>query len=147
MKGQHTVHDAAALIVNTLGRMPATKLHKLLYYAQAWSLVWDERPLFRDRIEAWANGPVVPSVYRLQRGQYSVGTWKHGDPTRLDQDARETIESVIEFYGPYSSAELISQTHREAPWKNARVGLLPGQYGKNVITHAAMAEYYSGLLP
>ena len=31
------------------------KLQKLVYYCQAWSLVWDEEPLFEARIEAWAN--------------------------------------------------------------------------------------------
>lgn len=30
-----------------------------MYYAQAWSLVWDEKPLFPERIEAWVNGPVL----------------------------------------------------------------------------------------
>ena len=38
------------------------QMHKLLYYAQAWSLAWDGAPLFEDRIEAWKNGPVVPSL-------------------------------------------------------------------------------------
>ena len=38
-------------------------LHKLLYYAQGWSLAaWGER-LFDEAIQAWRHGPVVPSVY------------------------------------------------------------------------------------
>ena len=41
-----TVHDSVAYILSKLGQMPAVKLHKLLYYSQAWSLVWDDRPLF-----------------------------------------------------------------------------------------------------
>ena len=32
---------------------------RLVYYAQAWSLMWDERFLFPEPIEAWANGPVA----------------------------------------------------------------------------------------
>lgn len=40
-----------------------TQKHKLLYYAQAWSLAWTGRPLFEDRIEAWINGPVVSDVW------------------------------------------------------------------------------------
>ena len=141
-----TVHDTAAYILATKGRMPAVKLHKLMYYSQAWSLVWDERPLFMARIEAWANGPVVPDVYNLHRGHYSVKTWPHGDKTKLDQDAIDTVDAVIDFYGPKSSTYLSSLTHREDPWKNARGDLLPGQIGFEEITHAAMAEYYGSLV-
>ena len=126
--------------------MPAVKLHKLLYYAQAWSLVWDERPLFSEHIEAWANGPVVPAVYNLHRGQYSVKTWPHGDQANLDQDATDTVDVVIQFYGAMSSTYLSSLTHREDPWKNARGDLFPGQVGNQEITHAAMAEYYGSLV-
>lgn len=43
------------------------KLQKLLYYAQAWHLVFRQEPLFTDRIEAWRHGPVVPSVFRQYR--------------------------------------------------------------------------------
>src|SRR5690348_4499790 len=39
------------------------RLHKLLYYAQAWSLVLRESELFSDDLQAWRCGPVVPAVY------------------------------------------------------------------------------------
>ena len=141
-----TVHDAAAYILARKGRIPAVKLHKLLYYSQAWSLVWDERRLFRARIEAWANGPVVPAVYQKHRRQYSVRTWRWGSPTALDRDAVETIDAVLDFYGDKSSTWLSSLTHRERPWKEARGNLLPGEIGSTEITPAAMAEYYGGLV-
>jgi uncharacterized phage-associated protein len=54
-----SAHDVAAYILSRQGRMTAMKLQKLVYYSQAWSVVWDERPLFPEKIEAWANGPVV----------------------------------------------------------------------------------------
>ena len=60
--------DVAAAILKRTGPIPAMKLQKLVYYSQAWSLVWDDRPLFKDRIEAWANGPVIPNLYRAHRG-------------------------------------------------------------------------------
>jgi uncharacterized phage-associated protein len=34
----------------------ALKLQKLLYYSQAWHLVWEDTPLFTARIEAWIDG-------------------------------------------------------------------------------------------
>jgi uncharacterized phage-associated protein len=70
-----TAHDVAAYILERCGPMPVMKLHKLLYYCQAWSLVWDERPLFPERIEAWANGPVVPEIYEYHRGHFKIDKW------------------------------------------------------------------------
>lgn len=45
-------------------RLSLRKLELLLYYAQAWSLAWDRRPLFRARIVAAANGPRIPELRR-----------------------------------------------------------------------------------
>jgi len=36
----------------------------LLYYAQAWSIAWDGRPMFRARIVAAADGPRIPELRR-----------------------------------------------------------------------------------
>lgn len=123
------------------------KLQKLVYYAQAWSLVWDEKPLFRERIEAWVNGPVVPSLYRTHRGRFDVAAWPEGDPSRLDAKARETIDAVLKFYGDKSSQWLSDLTHAEEPWRAARRGLAPLEPGGREITREAMAEYYGSLPP
>lgn len=55
-----TVFDVAAYILEKKGEMTAWKLQKLVYYSQAWSLVWDQRPLFAERIEAWGQRASVP---------------------------------------------------------------------------------------
>jgi uncharacterized phage-associated protein len=60
MSGTVTVYDVAKYILVRQGEMTTFKLHKLLYYSQAWSLVWDDAPLFSDDFYAWANGPVLP---------------------------------------------------------------------------------------
>jgi uncharacterized phage-associated protein len=64
------VQDVAQYILDNQGAMTATKLQKLCYYSQAWHLVWDERPLFDERIEAWANGPVTRSLYSSHWRQF-----------------------------------------------------------------------------
>ena len=122
------------------------KLQKLVYYAQAWSLVWDEGPLFRARIQAWANGPVAPQLYRRHRQMYKVADWPAGDPDSLSERERDTVDAVLKFYGPKSSQWLSELTHRESPWVDARKGLKPGERGSEEITRAAMMEYYSGLV-
>lgn len=50
--------------------LTAWKLQKLVYYGQAWSLVWDEQPLFKERVLAWANGPVIKELYNQHKGQF-----------------------------------------------------------------------------
>jgi len=62
------VHDVAAYIISKIRYVDAMRLQKLLYYSQAWSLVWDKRPLFAPKIEAWANGPVVRMVFKTYQG-------------------------------------------------------------------------------
>lgn len=125
--------------------MTAMKLQKLVYYSQAWSLVWDEGPLFPDRIEAWANGPVVRELYELHRGMFKLSSLPFGNPDALNKDERETVDAVLRFYGDKPSQWLSDLTHQEAPWLNARVGIPPGVYCDREITHAAMAEYYGAL--
>ncbi|HCU23588.1 MAG TPA: hypothetical protein DF383_01115, partial [Deltaproteobacteria bacterium] len=70
-----SVHDVATYILKKTGPITAMKLQKLVYYSQAWSLVWDEKPLFKEKIEAWTNGPVVPALYRLHRGKFEISSW------------------------------------------------------------------------
>ncbi|GAA6622551.1 Panacea domain-containing protein [Scytonema sp. NUACC26] len=139
------VHDVASYILEKMGPLMAMKLQKLVYYSQAWSLVWDEEPLFPEKIEAWANGPVVPALYNSHRGQFKVSELPEGNSGNLTPTQRETIDEVIKFYGNRSSQWLSDLTHKEDPWINARQGLMLGERGNQEITHAAMAEYYSSL--
>ena len=62
------VFDTATYILEKLGPMSTMKLQKLCYYSQAWSLVWDEEPLFPEEFEAWANGPVCSELFHKTQG-------------------------------------------------------------------------------
>ncbi|WP_455284438.1 Panacea domain-containing protein [Cupriavidus necator] len=142
-----TVFDVAQYILAKRGSMSAMKLQKLTYYAQAWSLVWDEKPLFPERIEAWANGPVVRDLYDTHRGHYLVNDKiiGKGSPGALSQEEMETIDAVLDAYGDHSAQWLSDQTHTEAPWRQARAGLPENERGSREITHDGLAEYYSSL--
>jgi uncharacterized phage-associated protein len=141
---QVSAKDVAAYILQKMGNMTAMKLQKLLYYCQAWSLVWDEEPLFYEDIEAWANGPVVREVFEEHRNKFKVDQIA-GDSAKLSSNQRETVDSIISYYGGKTSQWLSDLTHMEDPWKNARNGLPPGERGNSIISHAAMMEYYSSL--
>ena len=140
--------DVASYILARSGQMTAMKLQKLVYYCQAWSLVWDDKPMFHEKIEAWINGPVIPQLFDAHRGQYGVNEIAAGDPRKLSEEQKETIKAVLKFYGTKSSQWLSELTHKEAPWRKARekAGLTDRERGNAEITHEDMYEYYDGLV-
>ena len=136
------VLDVAAYILQEHGPMTGMKLQKLVYYSQAWSIVWDDDELFPEEIEAWKNGPVVRELWDAHRGQFRVSEIQNGDADRLDADEMETVDLVLKFYGDKSAQWLSDLTHMEDPWKDA------WESGPNsVITKEALAEYYSSIKP
>lgn len=140
-----SVHDVAAYILEKQGAMSAMKLQKLVYYCQAWSLVWEERPLFPEAIQAWANGPVVPDLYDIHRGQFKLSAWPKGELRNLDAVDRETIDAVLRYYGNKSAQWLSDLTHKEDPWREARKHVPELSRSTAEISHAAMAEYYGSI--
>lgn len=140
-----SAHDVAAYMLREKGAMDTWKLQKLVYYAQAWHLVWEGQPLFDERIEAWANGPVVRDLYDVHRRQFTVAEWTRGDPGRLTASQTESIDVVLKHYGRHTGYWLREQTHREDPWREARAGLAPGERSNREITLGAISDYYGSL--
>ncbi len=139
--------DVAAYILQKLGPMPAMKLQKLVYYAQAWHLVWTGRSLFPDRIEAWANGPVTPDVWDANKYQFTVDSVAGGSPSVVSGTSRSAVDSVLKFYGSKTAGYLSALTHGEQPWLEARkrAGVLDGERANEEITKESMRNYYSRL--
>lgn len=147
-ESEATVLDVAEYVLRACGPMSAMKLQKLVYYCQAWSLVWDDRPLFPDTIQAWTNGPVTPALFDRHRGQFVVRTGDvGGNPDHLDGVGRETVDAVVAYYCHMNAQQLSDLTHAEAPWLEARKSLAPDDRGGSEITLASMSEYYSSLPP
>jgi uncharacterized phage-associated protein len=140
-----SAEDVAAYILSKRGSMSAMKLQKLVYYAQAWSLVWDEAPLFKEPIQAWLNGPVVPALYDRHRGRFTVDrdVFKNGDPSHLSGPQIETVDGVLGFYGDKSADWLSDLTHKERPWRVTREGVGEMENCEREISQALMGEYYT----
>lgn len=116
-----TVHDVAAYILVKAAPMSAMKLQKLCYFSYGYHLAWEDRPLFAERFEAWANGPVAPELYRRHRGRFELKRGDiEGDPLELDDAERESVDIVLENMSVYSAHELSEMTHRTGPWVQAR---------------------------
>ena len=125
--------------------MTTWKLQKLVYYSQAWSLVWDDDALFPEEIEAWANGPVVRELYDAYRGEFRVSHSANGNPDALTDDQHETVDAVLGFYGDKSPQWLSDLTHMEDPWQLARRNVPDGERGNTTIPKENLAEYYGSL--
>ena len=138
--------DVAEYILERKGPMSAMKLQKLCYYAKAWYLVWAEKEIFPERIEAWANGPVIPELFKAHQGMFLVSPGKLcRKPTALTADQEDALDKVLSFYGDQDPQWLSDLTHMEDPWRNARNGLADGAWSDREITNEAMAEYYESL--
>lgn len=137
-----TAQDVAKFIIEELGPIPQLLLQKLLFYSHAASLVWDNLPLFLNRIEAWVNGPVVVDIWREHSYEWIIAE-TNGNSKALDEDNKATVRSILKSYANWEPQILANLTHEETPWVEARRGLNPGQRGCNEITNDAIERYYS----
>jgi uncharacterized phage-associated protein len=96
------------------------RLQKLMYYAQAWSLVLRETELFPEEILAWKNGPVVDEVYRqLPEGQCAACVPEDAFDSAPDPEPEDAafLKHVWDSYSGYSASQLYGMTHSETPWQ------------------------------
>lgn len=158
MMAKPSVFDVANYFRVQLGKSEGSslthlKLQKLVYYAQAWSLVLLERPMFHGEFQAWAHGPVNYALY----SKYRNYGWENIEPLTednssvdpedvFDADELQVLDEVWEIYGDYDAKYLERLTHQERPWIEARGSLRPGERCENIISESVMKEFYSRLL-
>ena len=121
------------------------KLQKVLYFIQAYFLTNEKNgtPCFRERIEAWDFGPVVPEAYREYRqyGSCNIPTttsYMDFDVSNIWNSQRRTYAEQKISGGDYSATDLVTLTHKQAPWKKAYV-----PHMNNEITIESIREYFS----
>lgn len=102
--------------------------------------------MFNEDFEAWANGPVCRRLYDFHKGHFEICRVPEGSAEAIAEDQREAIDVVLRYYGDRDPQWHSDLTHLEDPWKEARVGLAPGQRGSSIIDKESMALYYGGLL-
>lgn len=141
------VLDVARYILSITGEIPAMKLHRLIYYCQAWSLVWDEEPLFDEPIEAWSSGPIIPFLFKHHRGWLVVNkdNFNYGNVDILTFNQQDSINKVLEALQEKSGQWLADLSRSETPWIKARGNLNPMERGNEIISIVDIHEYYSTL--
>lgn len=141
------VDDVARYILENVDSGVSTmKLQKLVYYAQAWSLVWDERRLFNSRLEAWANGPICRDLYTCHRGDFAArADMFPGDSIQLTAEEIDTIDVVLAAYGHLNGQQLSDLSHSERPRREAREGVADGAPSTNEVSPEVMQDFYSAM--
>jgi uncharacterized phage-associated protein len=133
-----SAHDVAEELRRRQPELGATKLHKLLYYAQGWHLASEGEPMFEERIEARLNGPVVSSL-----GTDETHGRERPEPIRLSSAHLATIEYILSRYGHESESQLVRRTHQESPWLDVSERYDSLDVGNPEITHEALRRYFS----
>lgn len=113
------------------------KLQKLLYYAQGLYLGMQDQPLFREPIEAWDHGPVVPALYRefKHRGNRPIEPPEEFEADDYAPEVREILDAVLAVYGQFSAWKLRDLTHAEPPWRDTP--------RNGEISHDALRQFFS----
>lgn len=152
--------DSIALskyIVNRIHEMGHSvshlKLQKLLYYCDAWHMVYfNGSQLISDDFEAWMHGPVVREVWNYHREESVL--YDDIQPTHLgfsvgdilSEEQIEVVDDVLEEYGKRTAYYLESLTHNELPWKKARRGYASSDRCEETISKVIMRKFYGEML-
>ena len=114
-----------------------------------------KKPCFKEKIEAWDFGPVVPEAYHEYK-HYGSGNipeitsyfentndsfWKirrkRVNKNNILNDDKKLIDQVVDRFSESSAIELVELTHDQAPWKDAYV-----PYENNEITIESIRGYF-----
>lgn len=122
------------------------KLHKLLYFIQAYFLVEKRRPCFEDDFEAWDFGPAIPRVYKefAQYGGCNIPKIIDGrigneiKSCKFDPNDEKDIKEIVDVFSGYTATALYKLISYQGPWKDCYM-----LKKNNVITKEAIINYYS----
>ncbi len=142
------IYTVANYILKKLGKTSSIKLQKICYYCQAWSLVWNEKSLFNEQFEAWANGPVCRELYNVTKNKFEIdSSLLNGNKwiKNISTEEKKTIDAVLNKYGKKDGFYLMQLTHTERPWIETRGNLEPGAPSNKIIPLEVIQDYYCGL--
>lgn len=146
---RHTAFDVANYFLYRSGIdnriITNKKLQKLVYYAQAWNLALNKKPLFHEKVEAWIHGPTVPELYRKYKinGYAPISPLPRDNSSIFSNSQLRALNLVWETYSDLDTEFLEALTHAEEPWRQARQGFDNNQICTNEIPQDTMRKYYT----
>jgi len=121
------------------------QLMKLVYISYGWYLAMHNAKLFKDRIEAWKYGPVIPNLYQSTKrfGKSQIPTNLVADGPISNSSMDTFYDSIVENYAQYSGIALSNLTHRQGtPWQQV---FQPNVMGVEIPDHLIRDHYQQGL--
>ena len=135
--------------------MSHKKIQKLCYYAQAWSLAFNDMDIIEGiEFEAWPHGPVNRQLWDVLKrfgwrdikiSDEMLDVIKQDNPLAFSKDQTEILNFVWENYGDYYADDLEAISHNEDPWKEARIGKNKFEKSNQLISKETMKRYYSNV--
>ena len=128
------IFDVVDYIEDSIGFASDMKLQKLCYYAQAWSLAWNDKPLFEEDFYAWKSGPVCHDLFH--------NSTRTGNSDELSEEQKCDVDLVLKHYGKEDELWLGQLSCSEIPWIQARE---QDENGAALITKESMKAYYKAI--
>jgi uncharacterized phage-associated protein len=119
------------------------KLQKLCYYVQAIYMATHKgEPLFEEDFQAWTYGPVITALYQEYKDYGWRSIQEEFELPEIEPEKLESIKQIVEAYGGYDGAALVTMTHREYPWLEARKGLSETEGSNALISKDSMKSFF-----
>lgn len=114
------------------------QLQKILYYIQVHFLKKKGIPFFKDEIEAWQFGPVIPTVFYQYAafGPAPITMFKT-QKIDLEQEEKKDLEKIVKEKAVLSLLEIVADTHQ----KGKAWDMYYKVNERNVISKKAMELY------
>lgn len=158
MNGKYSVDTISKYIINYcdehFGGVSNLRLQKLLYFVQVEFIKEAGYAAFKEEIEAWSFGPVVPEIYRkykifgreniilnTSRGLDFLLDFDDVQKEEISENDKKIINRVLEEASSLPTAELVNISHKQDPWKNAYKG---ENFFGQIISKESIKQYFVG---
>ena len=126
------------------------EVQKLLYFVDGWHLALTKTPLIDEEFQAWARGPVIPSIYDRLKAYSGCAIPRSEIRSTticsLSELALDLIRRVYETYKEHDPGSLVGLTHLpNSPWDQTRAehGLRKNEASDVVIKKSLMERWFS----
>lgn len=129
-------------LIRSYGSFSHKKLQKLSYYVYSLYLKRYGEKIADVYFEAWVHGPVSPEIYQMYKNYGWECIPQYNGNICVNDIVYMRISNIVKEYIRYSADELEEMTHREEPWKQARIGCSKYESSRNLIEDEQILSYY-----